>query len=302
MEPVWRPLVEGDLPSLVELARRTLAADGGLPLAADEPFVRRRFIDDVTASTAAFAGVGNVDLAAAAAVRPIGSVAAVVGMVDPTCRGRGFGGEILDWALEAAGDSPVRIETESLTSEADALFRSRGLAQTFAEDIMRFDLADEPPAVVPPADVRLTEWTDSIAARFFAVYTEAFRDRPGFPGWSAQQWIEWISTDEDFAPDWTLLATRDGRDVGFVASARGAWIVQVGTVPSARGTGIGAALTAEALRRMRAGGETAALLDVNLNNPGATRVYARLGFARIGRRARYEPQAPAATGSTTPAD
>jgi ribosomal protein S18 acetylase RimI-like enzyme len=29
------------------------------------------------------------------------------------------------------------------------------------------------------------------------------------------------------------------------------------------------------------------VLDVNLNNPGAARVYERLGFHRIGRRARY---------------
>lgn len=75
---------------------------------------------------------------------------------------------------------------------------------------------------------------------------------------------------------------------GVVASARGAWIVQVGTTPSARGAGIGAALTAKALRRMRAGGESEALLDVNVDNPGAACVYERLGFARIGRRARYE--------------
>jgi len=285
-EPTWRAICEADLPSLVALTKRVLAADGGLPLAGDEPFLRRRYLDGVIASTAAFV---HADLVAAAAVRPVGdgTIAAGVGLVDPAWRGRGLGGHLLDWALTQAGEVPVQMETESLTAAADAMMRDRGLRQTLAEYVMRFDLAQEPPAVHLPADVTLTEWSSQLGERFFGVYEAAFRERPGFPGWSARQWIEWISDDEDFAPEWTLVATREGTDLGFVASARGAWIVQVGTTPAARGTGIGAALTAEALRRMRAGGETEALLDVNVDNPGATRVYERLGFARIGRRARY---------------
>jgi len=293
-EPTWRAISEPDLPSLVALTKRVLAEDGGLPVAGDEPFLRRRYLDGVIASTAAFM---DADLVAAAAVRPVGDgtiaasvgrIAAGVGMVDPVWRERGLGGHLLDWALTQAGDVPVRMETESLTPAADALMRDRGLRQTFAEDVMRFDLVQEPPAVHPPADVMLIEWSSELGNRFFGVYEAAFRERPGFPGWSAGQWIEWISDDEDFAPEWTLLATREGTDLGFVASARGAWIVQVGTTAAARGTSIGAALTAEALRRMRAGGETEALLDVNVDNPGAIRVYERLGFAHIGRRARYE--------------
>jgi len=293
-EPTWRAISEPDLPSLVALTKRVLAEDGGLPVAGDEPFLRRRYLDGVIASTAAFM---DADLVAAAAVRPVGDgtiaasvgrIAAGVGMVDPVWRERGLGGHLLDWALTQAGDVPVRMETESLTPAADALMHDRGLRQTFAEDVMRFDLVQEPPAVHPPADVMLIEWSSELGNRFFGVYEAAFRERPGFPGWSAGQWIEWISDDEDFAPEWTLLATREGTDLGFVASARGAWIVQVGTTAAARGIKIGAALTAEALRRMRAGGETEALLDVNVDNPGAIRVYERLGFAHIGRRARYE--------------
>ena len=43
---------------------------------------------------------------------------------------------------------------------------------------------------------------------------------------------------------------------------------------------------------MREAGETRAVLNVNVNNPGAISVYGRLGFARAGRRARYEPAPP----------
>jgi mycothiol synthase len=201
---------------------------------------------------------------------------------------------VLDWALGAA-THPPRVETEMLTAEQDVLFRGRGLRQTFGEDVMRAELTT--PAgwtyLSLPAAVRLREWTTDLAERFFAVYATAFAERPGFPGWSCEQWIEWISDDPDFAPRWTLLADAPGRDVGFVAGApdphRGVgWIVQVGVVPDARDRGLGSALVAEVMRRMLAAGRQAVLLNVNTNNPGAASVYRRLGFTTIGQRARYE--------------
>jgi mycothiol synthase len=73
--------------------------------------------------------------------------------------------------------------------------------------------------------------------------------------------------------------------------------VQVGVRPDQRHRRLGAGLMSEALRRMRAAGEPAVLLDVNVNNPGAADLYRRLGFEVIGRRARWivdvrEPSPP----------
>ena len=124
------------------------------------------------------------------------------------------------------------------------------------------------------------------------MYTAAFAGRPGFPGWPASEWIERISGDPDFRPDWTLLASVAGADAGFIAGDTGGWIAQVGVVPAARRQGIATRLIVEVLRRMRDAGETRAVLDVNVNNPGAIGLYERLGFARAGRRARYEPAPP----------
>jgi ribosomal protein S18 acetylase RimI-like enzyme len=140
--------------------------------------------------------------------------------------------------------------------------------------------------------VRLREWSVQLAGEFFAVYAAAFADRPGFPGWSCEQWIEWISDDPDFAPQWTLLADAEGRNLGFVAGApdphrSAGWIVQAGVLPDARNCGLGSALVAEVMRRMLADGRQAVLLNVNTNNPGAASVYRRLGFRTIGQRARY---------------
>ena len=211
-------------------------------------------------------------------------------MVDPAVRGTGLGARILDWALaEAAGRGAdaVSVESESLTPAVAELFGSRGLRQVFAEDIMRFDLAAGPvPVPVWPDGTALAEWSDATVPRFHAAYTASFRDRPGFPGWSVEQWVSWV-VDEDFRPGWSLLVTVPGAgDAGFITCAQG-WIVQVGVLPDARGRGLGAALVSEALHRMRADGEAGVLLDVNVDNP-AGHLYRRLGFRVLGRRARFE--------------
>lgn len=268
------------------------AHDGGSPFVTDPDYLTGWFLKG--AATAAFADDLLVAAGAVREINPTGvdPLTAITGLVHPAWRGRGIGGYVLNWALNAA-TSPPRVETEMLTAEQDALFRERGLRQTFGEDVMRAELVPALGWTPLPAAVRLREWSTQLAAQFFAVYTAAFADRPGFPGWSCEQWIEWISDDPDFATQWTLLADVEGRDVAFVAGApdphrRAGWIVQVGVVPDARNCGLGSALVAEVMRRMLAAGLQAALLNVNTNNPRAASVYRRLGFTTIGQRARYE--------------
>ena len=287
----WRRLAACDLPGLTGLYARALACDGGQPFAADEWLLRRWYIEGTEDSLAV---VDGERLVGACAWRYVDSGgerrAVIVGQVDPDERRRGIGGRLLDLALDAAGPgAAVRVETESLCSGADALYRSRGLTCVFAEDVMTYSLAGGVPTAPPAGDVVFTEWSDSLAERFFAVYEAAFRDRPGFPGWSAAEWITWIRDDDDFRADWTLLASEAGRDVGFLAGENGGWIAQVGVVPAARRRAVASTLIIEVLRRMQADGQTEATLNVNVNNPGAIAAYRRLGFLCTGRRARYEP-------------
>jgi mycothiol synthase len=158
---------------------------------------------------------------------------------------------------------------------------------------MRLAASTAPPPARAPAGVVMSPWGNmsqlgrADPARFHAVYEQAFRERPGFPGWPRERWIGWISDDEDFRADWTLLATLGGTDVAFIAAQAGGWIGQVGVVPQARGKDIGALLITEAVRRMRAAGEATITLNVNINNPHAAALYHRLGFTMTGRRARY---------------
>jgi mycothiol synthase len=277
------PLPADAMPAVAALAARCLAVDGGLPQSAELAFVTRRYAAEGGLAIGAY-GPGD-ELVAAAAVRPTGATVTGTALVDPAARGRGLGAAALDWALGAADV----IDTESLTERAAALFASRGLSQSFAEEVLRRDLTELPgePTEAPlPAAVELLTWAANTISRFYELYRTSFADRPGFPGWSQQQWVDWL-VDDDFRPDCSLLATGGGTDFGFVVCAEG-WLVQLGTVPAARGRGIGAALTVAALTRMRAAGATEVLLDVNVNNANAAALYRRLGFTTVGRRARYD--------------
>jgi len=295
-ETTWTELT-GVPAELLALAHRCFAADGGMPLATDLGFLGRRWSGDEVTAFGLPAADGS--LLAAGAVR---GGPAFTGLVDPAARGRGFGSALLDQGLELAGrdlpgrvaahadiaaDVEITVESETLTDDAVALFESRGLRQVFAEDVLRIDLTEAPPAAVWPAEATLSTWSQPVARRFHATYHGAFRDRPGFPADPVDEWIAENEDDEDFLPDSSLLVTLPGLgDAGFITTARG-WVVQVGVVPSARRLGLAAALITEALARMRAAGDTHAWLTVNVNNPGAAAVYRRLGFADRGRRARF---------------
>ncbi|MEV4708278.1 N-acetyltransferase [Actinoplanes sp. NPDC049316] len=288
----WVSLPFTDVAELAELAGRCLAVDGGLPLVADHGFLRGRWTGEAVRGLQVRDSDGR--LVAAGALRPArgdgptwAHGAIFVGLVDPDRRSAGVGGRLLGWGLTEGRrlGGQVTVETESLTGTSARLFADHGLRQVFAEDVMRIDLAGGVPERGWAEGTRLAEWSAETVGRFFRVYEASFRDRPGFPGWTQEEWAAGV-VDEDFRPGWSLLASVPGAgDAGFVTAAVG-WIVQVGVVPAARGWGLGGALVCEALRRMRRDGEAEAWLDVNVDNP-AVELYRRLGFEHRGRRARF---------------
>jgi ribosomal protein S18 acetylase RimI-like enzyme len=292
----WRPLGQPDLPAVTDLARACLSTDGGQPFAASPGFLSRSYLSGAET----YAGWDGARLTCASSLRWLppdapgdGQTAAAVttGLVHPAWRRLGIGGHAFDWAAGRAGSSALRAETEALNAGAHALYRAKGLSQVFAEDVMQLAASVRPPAAHAPDGLILSEWGQAAPARFYAVYAAAFRERPGFPGWPQARWIEWITDDEDFRAEWTLLATLAGTDVAFIAAAATGWITQMGVLRSARGKDIGARLIVEAVQRMRSAGETTITLNVNINNPHAATLYRRLGFATTGRRARYQARA-----------
>lgn len=279
----WRLLDEPDLPAVTELASECLAVDGGQPFAASSVFLGRCYLSGAETH----AGFSDTRLVCVSSLRRPDGAAVTTGLVHPAWRRRGIGGYAFDWAANAAGPAAMLAETEALGDGAHALYLSRGLVQVLAEDVMQLAAqAPVPPAHSPPG-LTLLAWGQADPARFFAVYDAAFRERPGFPNWTQDRWVEWVSDDEDFRAEWTLLATLGDADVGFITADASGWIAQMGVLPSARGRDIGARLIGEAVRRMRSAGETSITLNVNTNNPSAIALYRRLGFTRIGRRAKY---------------
>jgi len=298
----WRSLQPFDVEAIIALATTCLAADGGLPLGATDAYLREHYLPPQSGSSI---GGFEVDgqLIACAAIQPTHTAneyqATIVGQVHPDHRRRGFGTFLLRWSIAEASRllaacSPDRVHvlqltTEMLTEDAARLFERHGFTQRFAEDVMRHDLSAPLPDILLPPGIKLAAWAPALANQFFAVYQAAFRERqrPGYPAWSQEKWLAWLETDDDdFRPDLSLLATHDDIPSGFIVCAD-MWIVQMGVVPEQRGRGIGSALVTEALKRFRAAGGDHVLLDVNVNNPGAARVYTRLDFEQVGRRARY---------------
>ncbi len=284
----WIQITAANITDIVGLAQRCVRHDGGLAMTASKSFIERRYTG---AGVETVGALENGRLVACGAVRDLPEGCGAVGLVEPTRRGRGLGSELLDRMLATAGrrSEHVRVETESLTPEADALFTCRGLRPTFAEDVFRRDLSTPFPPAPFPEGVEVRTWQKSTMADFYDAYRASFSDRPGFPNWSRQQWTDWLADDE-FQPESSLVArTTDGAAIGFVACAQD-FLIQVGSVPKWRHRGLGRALATDALERMRSAGGTEVFLDVNVDNPASAGLFLGLGFTVIARRARYEPR------------
>lgn len=279
----WAPLTESDLPPLRELALTCLRADGGLPLLADEPMLRRFFLDGT--------GIGGRDetgdlVAAAGVWADRSGRRSATGLVRPSARHQGLGAQLAAWAAEHSGGSLLRVVVESTSAETDPFLRGLGLVRTFAEHVMRHDLR-EVPVVRRPRGLKALRWSEDTASLFHRAYRASFADRPGFPDTPQAEWVAGLLDDPGFrASESRVVVDAEGRVAGFVVLADN-WLDQVGVVPRWRGRGLGAHLVVRSLRALRKEGCEDVWLAVNVDNP-AHGLYRRLGFADAGLRARYE--------------
>lgn len=185
---------------------------------------------------------------------------------------------------------PEGFRSDNITDEVIASYAKKGYTLDFAEEVMRYDLSRMPAQVSVPFEVSYLSWTPERAPAFFTTYDASFRERPGFPGWSQAEWIDWTSSEPTFRSDLSALAVVHGQAVGFVTNdddGRHGYIIQVGVHPNWRGKGLGAALTTYALQKWQEAGKEAVILHVNVNNPVAVRLYQRLGFVVIRRQGKF---------------
>ncbi|GGL40659.1 GNAT family N-acetyltransferase [Phycicoccus endophyticus] len=284
---VWTPLGEADLPDLRELALACLRADGGLPQLADESMLRRLFLVG--------AGIGGRDetgdLVAAAAVRLEGPQArSATGLVRPSARYGGLGRQLAAWCAERAGGTLLRVVVESTSPQTESFLAGLGLEPTFAEHVMRHDLA-EVPRVRRPAGMVSLPWSEDTATLFHRAYRASFAERPGFPDPPLGAWVRGLVEDPGFRPERSrVVLDREGRVAGFVTLSD-CWLDQVGVVPRWRGQGLGGHLVARSLRAFSRAGCGEAWLAVGVDNP-AHDLYRRLGFLDAGLRSRWERAVP----------
>jgi ribosomal protein S18 acetylase RimI-like enzyme len=274
----WRQLSPDDVTGLAALDRAVKEQDG------------EETVSDLVGE--ALSADGSVCIESGSTLVGVGwgTEAMLGGRVDPAFRRRGLGTQLLAWTLARAPAGELTIRTEALTADADTIYRRQGFACRFAEDRMERDLSGEVAVSRLPAEVEMHAWTTATAGAFFAAYRGSFAGRPGFPDPAPADWIGGHDPADGFEPRLSRVAVLAGTPVAFVTverERRFGWIDQMGVVPAWRRRGLGAAVLAQALAGLRAEGVSRAALHVNVNNPEAAALYARMGFERRLQRARY---------------
>ena len=282
---------------LIELARAQIGGAGDWSLATDRAWLNRMYVARGTRATTWVQQ--NGELAAAAAVCPpelAGGSIVVTTLIRPGSED--VWPEQWAWIEAAIRDASaairptpsVQVVSEALSDAEVARWRSAGYELVFEEIAMEREITSDPGAPRWPPGTRLLEWDADAETASFLVYEAAFRDRPGFPGWTQAEWVDRMASGDDFLAGASLCALLDGSPACFVVCHRG-WISQVGVIPSRRRIGLASALLTEAAARMRALGLRSVRLHVNANNPGALAAWDSLGWQSVGRRGRFERMA-----------
>jgi mycothiol synthase len=230
------------------------------------------------------------------------------GGVHPSYRGRGLGGELLDWAEQAAvplhhdrhPGRPLSLSSSCLSSnaEAAALHEQRGHQPVRWFHAMVRDLSAALPDVVVPAGVRIAGYHPDLAEQARLVRNESFRDHWGSTETSAENWAYFLASDA-FRPRFSFLAYEGPEPLGMLMSYeyeaynaksghRDLYISLVGTRAAGRKRGIATALLTMAMSAARADGYDQASLGVDADSlTRAVRLYEHVGFTVAHTRIAY---------------
>jgi mycothiol synthase len=282
---------------LTELARAQAGAPGDWSLATDPKWLERMYASPRAITRLWTLSTGS--LAAAATVHSPSGLTSGPDVATVTSMLRAGHEELWDaqrdW-IEAVLDrshgptaATVRVVSESLDDAEAARWTSLGFRLVFEELAMELELTrDRSSSLRPwPSGTRVLDWGPDASAASFTVYEAAFRDRPGFPGWTRSEWVDRVTGGDDFLPEASLCVLVEDAPAGFVVCSSG-WVDQVGVVPAHRRAGVASRLVTEAARRMRDRGGTVARLHVNTDNAAALAAWQALGWRAVGRRGRFE--------------
>lgn len=207
--------------------------------------------------------------------------------VDPDHRRSGVGRDLLDAAIAAAPGGRLRLWAHGENAGADALADRMGFTRVRTLWQMRRSLFAPLPRAELPAGVRLAPFRVGIDEdAWLRVNARAFVDLPDQGGWNRAD-LDLRLAEPWFSAPGFLLAWRGDDLVGFHWTKVHAGphepigeVYVVGVDPSARGTGLGRALTLAGLHHLRALDLAWAMLYVDATNAAAIGLYESLGFAR----------------------
>jgi mycothiol synthase len=233
------------------------------------------------------------------------------GGVHPSYRGRGLGGELLDWAEKTAvplhndrfPGHPLAVSSGCLSSNAGAvaLHEQHGYQPVRWFHSMIRDLSAPIPAAVIPAGVEITGYTPEMAEHALLVRNEAFRDHWESTDTSRQSWAHFLASAA-FRPGLSFLAYQNSEPLGMLISRehdaynnatghRDLHIALVGTRAAGRKRGIATALLLTAMSAARDRGYDQASLGVDADSlTGAVRLYEHVGFTVALTRIAYRKQ------------
>ncbi|MFY9889501.1 MAG: mycothiol synthase [Streptosporangiaceae bacterium] len=300
------PLPPEEASAVLDLVRQAAEEDGVSPLS-EHVLLHLRYGGDQRARNVLLwqdgqlAGYGHLD--------PTDPVEGPAGemVIRPAARRRGLG-VILSRALAAeAGDAGLRLWAHGDLPSANRLAEAAGFSRSRALWQMRRSLQTriDSPDYAAGISVR-TFRVGADEDAWVALNHRAFSRHPEQGAWTRGD-LDMREREPWFDPDGFFLAERDGSLAGFHwtkihggadkpgADKPGAAtadeqatgghgheaigeVYVVGVDPSARGTGLGRALTLTGLRYLRGRGLAQVMLYVDETNTAAIRLYESLGF------------------------
>lgn len=242
------------------------------------------------------------------AVREGTTMFEVSGHVLPAFRRRGLGRALLAANLRRAAEraaaeppgEPVLIGTFAEDQEAGhrALLAAAGFEVARHFFLMRVPSLEDVPESPLPDGVELRPVTPDQHRAIFDAETEAFRDHWGYREQTDDMFRTTFARAELDTGLWVVAW--DGDEIAGVVQTwvwpeenerlgvKRGWLEHISVRRPWRRRGLGRAITAEALRRLRDAGMEDAMLGVDSENPtGALGLYERLGFVVHSSAAAY---------------
>lgn len=283
-----RPAAPADVPQLVRLYRACDAVDSGTVDSDDEEVLWRWRTE-------------SFDLAADTWVVERGSALVAYGWVfegladvrvDPAARGAGIGAHLLALAERRAAeqgsrDGMVRQNVTNRNPGARALLEAAGYVDSHHYGRMEIEMPERPTVPPAPAGVVLRAYE---AGRDDAAVHDAFnRAWSQYEGdrWAPEPLDRWLehTEAETFDPATWHLAEQDGAVVAFSLCEQYpelGWIQYLGTVPEARGRGLGRLLLLHSFATYWDRGVARVGLTVaSTNVPAARRLYESVGMTEV---------------------